>query len=109
MRNCNSWKDVLNRLQGSSAGVVSITHSVDCLLQLDGLPASLALVRCEDPLAGAVFYATSEGFGGESSKHDGVDGPDARTGKHGHGELRDHRHVESDNISCAVAKKEWKD
>ena len=75
------------------------TYRIDGLLQLDGFSSSLALIGSEHPRRVAVLNAAPKGLGGESCEHNGVDGSDTGTGKHGHGELRNHGHVQSDHIA----------
>ena len=78
-----------------------VTYGIYGLLEPDGFAASLAFISSEHPATVAVFNAASEGFRGEASEHDGVDGTYAGTGKHGHGQLGDHGHVQSHNIACS--------
>ena len=63
------------------------------------------LGAAHDPVAGhkdltkGVHDSVGQGFGGKTAKDDGMDGPDAGTGQHGHGQFRDHGHVDGHPVS----------
>ena len=61
--------------------------------------AAHAFIRRDHAVRLAVGDAPGERIGREAAEHHGVDGADARTGQHGIGRLRDHRHVDRDPVA----------
>ena len=80
-----------------------LDRSVGVCLERDSLAAAHALVGRDDHVAVGVAYASRQCFGREAAKHDRVNGADSRACQHGHGCLRNHRHVDGDPVAFSGA------
>ena len=59
--------------------------------------------RGDDQLGSCIVDALGQLVGGEAAEHDGVDGPDARAGQHGHDRFGHHRHVDDHAVALRDA------
>src|SRR5216683_41142 len=66
---------------------------------IDPLAIAAVAVSIDKDAAAGIGGAEATGFAAESAEDDGVDDAKARTGKHGDGQLWNHRHVDGDAIA----------
>ena len=84
--------DVFDRRAG-------LDRLVSVCLERNPLAAAHALVGRDDHVAVGVADASRQRLRREATEHHRVDGADSRTCQHGHGRLRDHRHVDRDPVA----------
>ena len=85
-----------NVFHGRGAGVEG---GIDVYLQRRGLTTAVTGIGGDDQTSLGVLTAVHDGVRGEPSENDAVGHPDAGTGQHGHRQLWDHRHVDSNPVA----------
>mmetsp|Transcript_12076 Transcript_12076/g.34922 ORF Transcript_12076/g.34922 Transcript_12076/m.34922 type:complete len:341 (-) Transcript_12076:267-1289(-) len=79
--------------------VASITRLVHDVLQGQGSPTTLALIRTEDPLGISVLDPVAQCFCGEPREDHRVNGTNPSAGQHHHGKLWDHGHIDGHSVA----------
>ena len=77
---------------------------VDRRFQRKRLALAKAAVGCHDELRTCIIDAVVECLGRKAAKDDAVGCADARTGQHGDGQLRNHRHIERHAVALFHAE-----
>src|SRR5262249_43185907 len=72
---------------------------VDVVLEVHDLAAPPTAVRRDYYPSAGVVITTRDSIGTEPAKDNTVRRPDAGTGEHGDGQLRNHRHIDGDAIA----------
>ncbi len=87
-------------------GALDAHGTVDILLERHALAAAQRLVRGNHQSRRAIRNATAQRLGRKACEHHGVDRPDARTGEHGNGDLRNHRQVDRHSVAFLYAERQ---
>ena len=79
-------------------GIALLEGVIDILLERDALSTAVATIGSHDDFGPAVSNTILDAVRAESTKDDGVNGPDAGARQHGDGSLGNERHVDKDTI-----------